>query len=260
MSSTAPSSTAPSPPEPTPLSDEPSAAPEYVLQGPLAAFVRRHIWAIALITGIVTVTALRPLLRHIPEAPPVMGQVPDFALVDAQGRAFSLADMRGEVWLVGFVFTRCPSVCPAVSQAMAALQQRFEREGVQVKLLTVTVDPEHDTPQVLRSYAEGLGADPARWRFVTGDKPAIERLVVGGFKLAVGQRQELEPGIFDIAHSTKLALIDPDGGIRGYYGTDPDGVDEAFHRAQHVLRDAAAAAAGAAEAAPTSAPSRAAGG
>ena len=127
-------------------------------------------------------------MRHIPEAPPVLFQVPDFALQDQDGQPFSLASMRGKVWVAGFMFTTCPSVCPKISRAMLDLQQRYARNGVEVELVSFSVDPENDTPAVLKRYAENLGADENHWRFVTGDRAAMEALVVGGFKTAMDRR------------------------------------------------------------------------
>ena len=102
------------------------------------------------------------------------------------GKVSSLpAAARGKVWVAGFMFTTCPSVCPKISRAMLDLQQRYARNGVEVELVSFSVDPETDTPAVLKRYAENLGADQNHWRFVTGDRAAMEALVVGGFKTAM---------------------------------------------------------------------------
>ena len=229
------------------------------------AFVRRP-WHIAAAFLLIVITGSRPFMRNVPEAPPVLLQVPDFALQDHDGQPFTLASMRGKVWVAGFIFTTCPSVCPKISRAMLELQQRYARNGVEVELVSFTVDPENDTPAVLARYAEHLGVDQAHWRFVTGDPKAMESLVVGGFKTAMDRRpgpDGSQPDMYDIAHSEKLVLIDAEGGIRGFYGVRkpkgapdeplPMGVhataeaqalgldvlslDELYHRSTHVLRD-----------------------
>ena len=201
-------------------------------------FLQRHIWTIGIVFGLVLITGLRPFLIERPEPPPVYAQMPAFSLIDQEGAPFTEADMRGTVWVVGFVFTRCVTLCPPVSQAMVRMQEHLERSKMspEVKLLTITVDPKFDTPEVLRGYADKIGADLSSWRMVTGDLEAITALVVDGFKLAVGERQEKAPGIFDIAHSSKLALVDRNGGIRGVYSTDDAGLEELYHRAIAVLR------------------------
>src|SRR5690606_27364193 len=146
----------------------------------------------------------------------------DYALVDHLGRPFTPSTLEGEVWVAGFVFTTCPSSCPAVTRAMSDLSDRFARTKIDVKMVSFTVDPERDTPEVLDAYARSVGADPEQWRFVTGDPDAVRSLVSEGFRLGVGDRQEVETDVYDIAHSTKLALIDGKGQIRGYYGIEPD--------------------------------------
>jgi protein SCO1/2 len=222
----------------------------------------RYPWHFGVGLLLLVITGTRPFMRHIPEPPPVLFQVPDFALQDQDGRPFSLASMRGKVWVAGFIFTTCPSVCPKISRAMLDLQQRYARNGVEVELVSFTVDPENDTPAVLKRYAENLGADEDHWRFVTGERPAMEALVVEGFKTAMDRRDPGTIDMYDIAHSEKLVLIDAEGGIRGFYGvrrpkgapvealpmgvyTTPEAealgldalsLDELYHRSTHVLR------------------------
>lgn len=198
----------------------------------------RQPYIVAFFIGITLITVMRPLTRHVPDAPAVMFQVPDFKLVDQDGKPFSLESMRGEVWVAGFIFTSCPSVCPKISRSMVELQEKFATFDIDARMVTFSVDPETDTPEVLSRYASTIGADTSRWSFVTGDRAAMEKLVVGGFKLAMDEPKPVgETSMYDIAHSTKLVLIDADGGIRGFYSTDELGLDEIYHRTQHVLRD-----------------------
>ncbi len=210
--------------------------PDLVRPGWLEWF-RRHIWVLAFVAGILTLTVLRlsGRLRHVPDPPDVMWTLPDYALVDHLERPFDPSTLRGKVWIAGFVFTSCPSSCPAVTTAMGDLRERLDRYSVDVEMVSFTVDPQHDTPQVLAEYFAAQGVDSPRWRFVTGD--GVLPLVRHGFKLGVGEREADEQGIaYDIAHSTKLALIDGDGGVRGFYNiTDEHGTDEIFERSQHVL-------------------------
>lgn len=212
--------------------------PDLVRPGWLEWF-RRNLWVIAFLAGVATLTALRLTgrLRHVPDPPEVMYALPDYALVDHRGEAFTPATMEGKAWIAGFVFTSCPSSCPAVTTAMADLRERLDRYSVDVEMVTFTVDPAHDTPAVLAEYFEAQGVDSEQWRFVTGDPQSVLRLVRHGFKLGVGDREADEQGAaYDIAHSTKLALIDGDGGVRGFYSiTDEHGTDEIFERSQHVL-------------------------
>ena len=102
---------------------------------------------------------------------------------------------------------------------MADVQQMLSASKLlgDVNLLSVSVDPQYDTPAILSSYAESFGADDKGWSFITGQPGEIEHLVVDGFKTAIGERKETAPGAFDIAHSSKLAVVDRFGAIRGYY-------------------------------------------
>jgi protein SCO1 len=212
--------------------------PDFVAP-PWLHFVRKYVWVLAFVLGAITLTLIRPMLRHVPEPPPVLFVLPDdYALVDHLERPFTPSTLEGEVWVAGFVFTSCPSSCPAVTRAMSDLSDRFARNNIDVKIVSFTVDPEHDTPQVLAAYAQTVGADPALWRFVTGEPDAIRSLVSEGFRLGVGDRQAVDGDVYDIAHSTKLALVDGEGQIRGYYGIEPEtGLAEIFERADRVLQE-----------------------
>jgi protein SCO1/2 len=207
---------------------------------PYIRFLRRHIWAIGIVFFLLMLTLMRPFLIRRPPPPEVVGEVPAFSLVDQSGEQFTRDAMLAEdkTWVVGFVFTSCPSVCPAISRAMLMVQEQIERSKLsdRVELLTITVDPTTDTPEVLAAYAEELGADLDNWRFLTGDEAAIEGLVVDGFQLAVGEKLEKSPGVYDIAHSQKLALVDRFGQVRGYYSIDDDGLAELYHRTVRVIR------------------------
>jgi protein SCO1/2 len=202
-------------------------------------WLRRHIWKIGIATGLTFVTASHFLLQQRPDPPPVLLELPDFSLVDQDGEAFGPEQMRGKVWVVGFVFTRCQSVCPGISQSMLYFQEEFiaaSKIDDEVHMLTVSVDPEFDRPQVLAQYAKELGADLDHWSFVTGESDAVNAFVVDGFKLAVGEAKEDEPGVMDIAHSSKLALVDRNGDVRFFTGTDGESLNELYHRIFPVLR------------------------
>jgi protein SCO1/2 len=189
------------------------------------------------VIGIVTLTAIRPLLRRVPEPPPVLSQLPAFSLVGIDGKPFGSQDLRGQVYVASFFFTSCRSICPALMKGVARLQDGFAQRNVRgIRLVSITVDPEYDTPEILGEYAKTLGVDPERWTLLTGDPEAVRRLVVDGFKTPLVAPPPGGPGPIDIAHTGKLVLVDGSGRIRGYYGTDELGLDEVFNRAQHVLR------------------------
>lgn len=151
-----------------------------------------------------------------PESLPVLGRVTDFELTAATGQPFLAGQMAGKVWVVDFIFTSCAGICPVMTGAMADLHRSFDGED-RVEFVSISVDPETDTPEVLSRYGERYGADPERWHFLTGDIEDIHAISVQIFK--VGALDE------PINHSSRFILIDRSGSIRGYYvGTDSEDV------------------------------------
>jgi cytochrome oxidase Cu insertion factor (SCO1/SenC/PrrC family) len=156
------------------------------------------------------------------EAPPVQVDraVPPFELVDQEGRRTTLEDLRGKVWVAGFVFTRCHLSCPTVTATMAALRDRLPED---VLFVSVSVDPRHDTPEVLSQYAQSVRATPDRWRFLTGDKDEVYRLVRDGFQFALEENPDprASPGEL-VTHTNRLVVVDRKGVARySYSSLDP---------------------------------------
>jgi len=189
----------------------------------------------AFVVGCVVITSMRPLLRRIPPPPPLLRQVPRFALVAADGKPFGSDDLRGHVYVASFFFTRCPSICPRLMQDLARLQERYRRDHLEVRLVSITVDPEHDTAEVLSAAGPRYGVDPARWVLLTGPWPAIRDLALHGFQVPLGEPEKAPGQPTDIAHTGKLLLVDASGGLRGYYDTGDLGLDEVFWRSKSVL-------------------------
>ncbi len=194
-----------------------------------------YFWGFVI--GIVTLTLIRPLLRHIPEPPPVLSQLPEFSLVGVDGKPFGSGELRGQVYVANFFFTSCRSICPAIMKGMARLQDGFTQRNITgIRLVSISVDPGYDTPEVLGAYGTEMGVDPLRWTLLTGDPDDVRRLVVDGFKTPMVPGAPEDPQPIDIAHTGKLVLVDGAGRIRGYYDSNETGLDEVYNRAQHVLR------------------------
>ena len=135
--------------------------------------------------------------------------VPDFSLTNQQGEPLGLSDMAGKIWVADFIFTNCPTICPAMTQEMARLQSEFVADPVY--FVSFSVDPERDTPKVLSRYAAAYGADNRRWHFLTGDKTKIYQLAEQGFSLAAGHKGS------EILHSPRFVLVKADGNIYDFY-------------------------------------------
>lgn len=206
-----------------------------------SSWVTRHLlrnpffWAI--LVALAAVPALLALSRRVPEPPPVLATLPAFRLIDQQGRPFGSADLRGQVWVGNFIFTTCPSICPGLTRAMRSLQERYQAARLPVRLVSFSVDPENDTPAVLRAYAKRHGADLSSWTFVTGPEAAVRSLIVDGFKTHLGRRERRSDNLLDIAHAAHFVLVDGAGRIRGYYRPDQGGLDEIYYRSRHLLRE-----------------------
>lgn len=160
------------------------------------------------------------------------GTVPAFQLTNQNNQPFGTEQLDGKIWIVDFIFSTCPGPCPLISSRMSELQKPLE--NTDVHLVSVTVDPEKDTPEVLRGYAEKLNAEPGRWDFLTGPKAAIYDLSRTGFKLPVSEDSD-QPGV--PAHSTRAVLVDRRGSIRGYYDvTAPDTLTKLVADTHQLLR------------------------
>ena len=175
----------------------------------------------------VEVTALRQ--RSIS----AYGTVPGFQLTNQNGQPFGSAQLSGKIWIADFIYTTCPGPCPMISSRMSELQKPLQKTDVH--LVSFSVDPDKDTPEVLRGYADKLQAEPGRWDFVTGAKSAIYKLSHDGFKLAVSDGRDAQ-GI--PVHSTRMVLVDRHGQIRGYYdATEPEAITKLLADTNHLLRE-----------------------
>jgi len=151
-----------------------------------------------------------------PDFLPVLGQITDFELTAATNRPFHSEQMAGKIWVADFIFTSCAGICPIMSSAMSNLQRSFQSDD-RVHFVSISVDPETDTAEVLSKYGERFGANPQRWHFLTGNIDYIHPLATGTFK--VGSLDD------PLIHSSRFVLIDGAGQIRGYYvGTDTEDV------------------------------------
>lgn len=162
---------------------------------------------------------------------PKLSKVPSFTLTDQDGHSFGSAQLTGKIWLADFIYTTCPGPCPMISSRLSETQKPLRETNVQ--LVSFSVDPAHDTPEVLRTYATTLHAEAGRWHFLTGDKKVIYQLSRDGFKLAAEKDTSGQP-----VHSTYIVLVDRTGTIRGYYNaTDADAITRLLADVAHLRRE-----------------------
>ncbi len=171
--------------------------------------------------------------RATDQEPITFGNVPEFELVERTGRTVTRADLDGQVWVADFIFTSCGGTCPMMTYQMGKLNRTLPDE---VRLVSFTVDPSRDTPEILADYAERNEVEGDRWMFLTGERDSLYRLMREGFHLAVDDT--IGTAIEPIAHSSRFALIDRTGEIRNYYdGTSLESVDRIAGDVELLLDD-----------------------
>lgn len=175
----------------------------------------------------------RSINRELPAPLPKLGIVPEFTLTNEFGKPFGSNDLKGRIYMASFMFTSCPTTCPGLIERMKVVQKRVKGLGQKVALLSITVDPAHDKPEVLNKFARKNKANPYVWHFLTGKRSQLKELLLDGFKVPMGEMEPVEGvvgsetvNLMDIAHTEKLVLVDEQGEIRGYYSTDQIGMNK----------------------------------
>ncbi|HSC85768.1 MAG TPA: SCO family protein [Polyangiaceae bacterium] len=155
---------------------------------------------------------------------PDLGEISQLDLLDQDGKPFSAASLRGRPHLAAFFFTRCPSICPRLTARMKEVRARTDAR--ELTLVGISVDPENDTPEVLRAYAQKYGIDTHSWSLLTGPYRAIADVAENGFRIGLAGQADASKPDFGITHGSHLILLDARGHIRGYYRSfDDDVVD-----------------------------------
>jgi len=200
------------------------AAMVVVIVGLLAAFARQQ-WNKVMVRGAVTLDRFNTL--------------PEFELTQQSGKPFGTKELKGKIWLADFFFTTCPGPCPLMNGKLAEVQEALQKAD-DVKIVSFTVWPDFDTPTVLSNYAKRFHANPDKWFFLTGNKKSIYDLGLKGFMMGITDREtgreKLEEGQF--IHSTKIALVDRRGVVRGYYDSaSPEVVQKILVDVGNLLRE-----------------------
>ncbi len=140
----------------------------------------------------------------------IIGKVPDYSFTNQEGKTIDNNYYNDKVYVVEFFFTTCPSICPIMNRNMVKIQNKYYGNP-KFGIASFTIDPAHDTPQILKEYADDYGITLKNWHLLTGDKEAIYTLANEGFNLYVGEDSNVEGGF---EHSGFFALIDQEGNIR----------------------------------------------
>lgn len=157
--------------------------------------------------------------------------IPSFTLTDREGTDFDESYLDGKYTVVDFFYTSCPLICPGMSAAMRDIQDATEGSGVQ--LLSVSIDPEVDTPDVMKTYANGFRADPDQWKFGRGT-PEMTQILLMGVNFHLGALNE-DDGFRNIDHPSSLLLVGPDRHVIGLYRySDPDEVKALIEKAREL--------------------------
>jgi protein SCO1/2 len=209
-----------------------------VITSPANALRKSRAWYLVLLSFPLLVATAVLVLREMQVRQlaqrelPNFGIAPPFQLTNQDGQLFGSANLADKIWIADFIYTTCPGPCPMISSRMSEMQKPLEKTDVH--FVSFTVDPNKDTPERLRQYADRLHAQPGRWDFLTGPKSTIYELSTQGFKLAASENggDQGQP-----LHSTRMILVDRRGRIRGYYdATEVDAVTILVADANHLLK------------------------
>jgi len=192
--------------------------------------------AAAVLLLFVLFMALRP--REAATAPPPqrLGMASSYEFSDQDGRPFGSEALKGKVYVANFFFTTCVSICPRLMGAVRTLHDRFKAADLPVHLVSITVDPDNDTPKVLAEYARRMNISPTRWSLLSGDYDAIRSVVVNGFSTHLGARRTNAEDSADISHGSRLILVDGQGGIRGHFESTEEGIDALYEASLSLLK------------------------
>ncbi len=225
------------PPTDPPAPDEPAAA-RPARKPPLTArLVSMPLFWAALVALLFGLPIVRSMTRRLGTSPPVLGTLPAFALSDQRGQSFGSRELTGRVWVADFMFTACQAACPLLTERMAEVGRRAHKLGPDFHLVSITVDPERDTPDKLAAYGARYGANPLSWSFLSGPLDAIESTVVDGFKIGMGKERS-DAGLFEIFHGEQLVLVDRALRVRGYFPATPEGLDRLMEAVGRVANGA----------------------
>ena len=196
------------------------------------------VWVVTFLVAIVLIVGASRLFRvserHDYKLTPAIGTVPEFHFTTQEGKPLTRDDLLGKVWVIDFFFTRCPGPCPMMNSKLAEISKELKK-AKDVRLVSLSIDPEHDTPEVLKEYASRFNADPNRWIFLTGPKDQVDAFTTKGMFQALSTDPS-NPA--NTVHSTRFLVIDREGKIRIFRKLDePELVQKLLMDIGNLLRE-----------------------
>lgn len=176
---------------------------------------------LAFIIGIIAIHIIRELSIMRKSAPPPLVIVPEWSLINHNNEKVHKHDFLGKILVVDFFFTSCPTICPKLTQAMKEIYERF-KHNKDIIFLSISVDPEVDTPEVLKKYLSDHHINYDNWLALTGSSHDIVDVVINKMKIHIGNKEPIHgvDSIYDIPHLSELVLFDKEGNLRGKFKTD----------------------------------------
>jgi protein SCO1/2 len=171
---------------------------------------------------------------------PIKGQFPDIKLIDQNGRGFSFSEVKGKVLVVAYIYTNCPDICHIISKKMNVFKEQIKKSGLQdrVYFVSITFDPQRDTPGVLRHHAEMMNLDLDNWVFLTGDENSVNAILNTAGMEAIKDTVETggkEDESYSLLHRDRISLADKNGGIRKHYKGSEFNPDELLEDIKRLL-------------------------
>jgi protein SCO1/2 len=196
------------------------------IQGVASRLVSRPAFWVVLVLALFGWRVASVVLSPRPKPLPVLIQLPSFQLTDQEGKPFGTKQLEGQVWAASFIFTRCVTICPAITAKMHRIQERTRDLAPAFHLVSFSVDPDYDTPERLSVYARQHRANLRQWTFLTGSETAMKEAVVDGLKVVMERQTAPDGGFLGVLHGGHLVLVDGKARVRGYYDSgEEDAVD-----------------------------------
>lgn len=171
-----------------------------------------------------------------------VGKLEPFFLRDQEAGRVTVDHFKGKISVVDFIFTRCPGICPLLTQRMSQLEKNTRQFGDKLQFVSISVDPDYDTPLVMMDYIKKQGVKIDRWKFLTGPLNSIEKVVIGSFQTFMGKRkiasESGKPDLFEITHGENFILVDRNLNLRLFHKvqTDQD-IQEVYSSVETLIRE-----------------------